>query len=148
VPRVSLTRAPFSLGAQYKDAISTAAYSQDSTLVDGLLEFFVEEKQKECFAATLFMCYDYVHPDVVMQLAWRNGLMDYAMPYFIQMMGEFNTMRIQTKEMALALTQIISGGQAMPPPQAPQQVQQQVQQQAPQQAPQEAPQATGFGFIG
>ena len=131
----------------YKDAISTAATSQDPAIVDSLLKFFVEEKLKECFAATLFMCYDYVHPDLVMELAWRNDIMDFAMPYFIQVMGEFKIMRHQLKEMAVALTQIMTGGaapQAAPAQQAPP-----PQQQAapPQQAaaPQEA---AGFGFIG
>jgi hypothetical protein len=55
-------------------------------LVDSPLTFFVEEKEKECFAASLFVCYDYVHPDVMIELAWRNDIMDFTMPYFIQVM--------------------------------------------------------------
>lgn len=85
----------------YKDAIATAATAQNPELVDELLTFFVAEGEKECFAACLFMCYEYVHPDVVMELAWRNDIMDFAMPYFIQIMGEFRTMRTQHKEMAM-----------------------------------------------
>ena len=34
---------------------------------------------KECFAACLFMCYEFVTPDAVLELAWRNKLMDFAM---------------------------------------------------------------------
>merc|ERR1711871_843160 len=138
----------------YKDAISTAATSQDPMLVDSLLTFFVEEKEKECFAASLFMCYDYVHPDVVMELAWRNDIMDFAMPYFIQVMSEFKVMRHQLKEMAVALTALMTGGAPMMA--AQQQQQQQQQQPPPQQPPQQQPiqqapaqqeAATGFGFI-
>jgi clathrin heavy chain len=132
----------------YKDAISTAATSQDPMLVDSLLTFFVEEKEKECFAASLFMCYDYVHPDVVMELAWRNDIMDFAMPYFIQVMGEFKTMRHQLKEMAVALTALMTGGAPMMPPQQQQQPPQpQVQQPPQQQAPPQQEAAGGFGFI-
>ena len=139
----------------YKDAISTAATSQDPMLVDSLLTFFVEEKEKECFAASLFMCYDYVHPDVVMELAWRNDIMDFAMPYFIQVMGEFKTMRHQLKEMAVALTAIMMKDMPQqpqaPPQQQQQQQQQQMQQAPPQQQMQQAPPpqeaAGGFGFI-
>jgi clathrin heavy chain len=68
----------------YKDAMQTAAVSQDPELVEALLRFFVEMEDKECFAACLYTCYEYVRADVVMELAWRHNIMDYAMPYLIQ----------------------------------------------------------------
>ncbi|EKX42588.1 clathrin heavy chain [Guillardia theta CCMP2712] len=68
----------------YKDAMHVAATSQDPELVEQLLRFFVEVEAKECFAACLFTCFELVRPDVVMELAWRNNIMDYAMPYVIQ----------------------------------------------------------------
>ena len=68
----------------YKDAMQTAATSQDPELVEELLRFFVEVEAKECFAACLFTCYEFVKADVVMELAWRNNILDYAMPYLIQ----------------------------------------------------------------
>ena len=52
--------------------------------MEQLIRFFVEVEAKECFAACLFTCFELVRPDVVMELAWRNNIMDYAMPYFIQ----------------------------------------------------------------
>merc|ERR1711935_1150449 len=46
-------------------------------------------QNSECFAACLFTCYDLVKPDVVMELAWRNNITDFAMPYLIQVMREY-----------------------------------------------------------
>ena len=46
---------------------------------------------RECFAACLFTCYDLLKPDVVTELAWRNDMMDFAMPYLIQVMREYMT---------------------------------------------------------
>jgi len=43
---------------------------------------------KECFAASLYTCYDLVQPSVAMELAWKAGLMNLTMPYFIQVIGE------------------------------------------------------------
>ncbi|XP_058137791.1 clathrin heavy chain 2 isoform X1 [Dasypus novemcinctus] len=68
----------------YKDAMQYAAESRDTELAERLLQWFLEEGKKECFAASLFTCYDLLHPDVVLELAWRHGLMDFAVPYFIQ----------------------------------------------------------------
>ncbi len=38
-----------------------------------------------------FQCYDLLHPDVILELAWRNNIMDFAMPYLIQVMREYTT---------------------------------------------------------
>merc|ERR1711871_292018 len=70
----------------YKDAIDTASESSDADLCEDLLRFFVSVKDKACFTATLFTCYDLVKPDVAMELAWRNGYTDFVMPYMIQYM--------------------------------------------------------------
>jgi clathrin heavy chain len=68
----------------YKDAIDTTAESADVELTEELLRFFVSAKDRACFTATLFTCYDHIKPDVAMELAWRNGYTDYVMPYMIQ----------------------------------------------------------------
>lgn len=68
----------------YKDAMETAAQSNDAELVEELLRFFVEEEEKRCFASMLFTCYDLIKPDVAMEIAWMNGLTDLAMPFMIQ----------------------------------------------------------------
>jgi clathrin heavy chain len=72
----------------YRDAMETAAQSGDREIAEDLLRFFVGDAQPECFAACLFTCYDLVRPDVVLEVAWANGLMDTAMPYMIQFLRD------------------------------------------------------------
>ena len=38
----------------------------------------------------MYSCYDLLSPDVVMELAWLNGMMDCAMPFMIQFMREYS----------------------------------------------------------
>ena len=54
-----------------------------------MLAYFVESKNKECFAAMLYTCYDLLKPDNVLELAWRNGFTDFAMPYLINIIREY-----------------------------------------------------------
>jgi len=75
----------------YKDAIEAASASKDAEVTETLLRFFVAEHQNECFAATLFTCYDFVRADLALELAWRNGIMDFAMPFFIQYTKEITS---------------------------------------------------------
>merc|ERR1711861_36598 len=78
----------------YKDAIDTAAESKDVEIAEELLKFFVNISDKECFCATLYTCYDLIRPDVVMEVAWRNQLVDFAMPFMIQYVHEvYNKMK-------------------------------------------------------
>lgn len=72
-----------------QDAMQHAAESRDAELAEKLLQWFLEEGKRECFAASLFTCYDLLPPDVVLELAWRHNLVDLAMPYFIQVMREY-----------------------------------------------------------
>jgi clathrin heavy chain len=67
----------------FKDAMETASESRDAEVAEELLRYFVEKGLKDCFASCLYVCYDLLRPDVVMELAWRNHLMDFAMPYMI-----------------------------------------------------------------
>eukprot|EP01118_Nematostelium_gracile_P004199 TRINITY_DN1492_c0_g1_i3.p1 TRINITY_DN1492_c0_g1~~TRINITY_DN1492_c0_g1_i3.p1 ORF type:complete len:1689 (-),score=583.76 TRINITY_DN1492_c0_g1_i3:132-5015(-) len=75
----------------YKDAIETAAESRKADVAEPLLEYFVKEGLKECFAAGLYTCYDSIRPDVVLEYAWRYKVLDFAFPYFIQVMREYTT---------------------------------------------------------
>lgn len=43
----------------------------------------------------LYACYDLIRPDVVLELSWRHGLNDFAMPYMINMLSQ------QTRELTL-----------------------------------------------
>jgi len=71
--------------------MKSAAESRDADVVEKLLRFFVDNQNKECFAACLYTCYDFVRPDVVMELAWKHGYTDFAMPYFIQVIKEYTS---------------------------------------------------------
>lgn len=62
----------------------TAAASNATEVAEELLSYFVDIGNKECFAAMLYICYDLLHSDVVMELAWQHGLNDFYMPYKIQ----------------------------------------------------------------
>ncbi|KAI4902079.1 hypothetical protein NFI96_027316, partial [Prochilodus magdalenae] len=73
------------------DAMQYASESKDREQAQALLRWFLEEGRRECFAACLFSSYDLLAPDVVLELAWRHGLMDFAMPYFTQVMREYLT---------------------------------------------------------
>ena len=73
----------------YKDSMDAAAQSGDRAIAEELLTFFVEEKNKECFAACLYACYDLLRPDVVFELAWMHGLLDFAAPYLIQFIRDY-----------------------------------------------------------
>nr|CAG4651561.1 EOG090X0064 [Triops cancriformis] len=83
----------------YKDAMEYAAESKQPEVAEELLQFFLEQNNFDCFAATLYQCYDLLQPDVIMELAWRHGIMDRAMPYLIQVVREM-TGRLERLEVA------------------------------------------------
>jgi clathrin heavy chain len=70
----------------FKDAIDTAAMSNEREVSEDLLRHFVDIDDKACFTAALYSCYDLIRPDTVIELAWRNNMMDFAMPFMIQYM--------------------------------------------------------------
>lgn len=75
----------------YRDAIETAQEADNSKVVEELLKFFVENKEKEFFAACLYTCYDYLRPDLVLEYAWRFNMYEFCMPYMIQLVSELKT---------------------------------------------------------
>jgi len=68
-----------------------AAESRQHEIVEDLMKFFLKEGLNECFSALLFKCYDLLKPDVVLELAWRYKIVDYAMPFMIQAMRDFGS---------------------------------------------------------
>ncbi|CED83796.1 clathrin heavy chain [Phaffia rhodozyma] len=68
----------------FKDAILTAAESGEGEVAEEVLTYFVDIGNKECFAATLYLCYNLLRPDVVQELSWVNGLNDFYFPYQLQ----------------------------------------------------------------
>jgi len=75
----------------YKDAMEYAAESKNAEIAEELLTWFLEQGNNDCFSACLFHCYDLLHPDVILELSWRNGIVDFAMPYLIQVLREYRT---------------------------------------------------------
>ena len=48
--------------------METSAQSGDTEIAEELLRFFVEKKEKECFAAMLYTCYEFIKPDVALEV--------------------------------------------------------------------------------
>lgn len=51
-----------------QDAMETAAQSADPEIAEELLHYFVDNNERECFAASLYTCYDLIKPDVAMEV--------------------------------------------------------------------------------
>ena len=81
----------------WKDCIDTANESADSEIIEGLLRFFCETSEKECFCAALYTCFSHISPDVVLELGWLNGYHNFIMPFLIQNL-RFTHMRLKELE--------------------------------------------------
>ncbi|XLR37495.1 hypothetical protein HN51_024244 [Arachis hypogaea] len=73
----------------YKDAMETASQSGDRELAEELLVYFIDQGKKECFASCLFVCYDLIRADIVLELAWMHNMIDFAFPYLLQFIREY-----------------------------------------------------------
>ncbi|GMS88450.1 hypothetical protein PENTCL1PPCAC_10625, partial [Pristionchus entomophagus] len=83
----------------YKDAMEYAAESRQTELAEELIGFFLDQRLYDCFAAALYHCYDLLHPDVILELAWKHKITDFAMPYMVQVMRDYQT-RLEKLERA------------------------------------------------
>lgn len=81
----------------YKDAMSYVSESKQADLAEDLIQWFLDQKLFECFSACLYQCYDLIRSDVILELAWRHNIMDFAMPFMIQTIREM-TGRIEKLE--------------------------------------------------
>ncbi|XP_026727684.1 clathrin heavy chain isoform X2 [Trichoplusia ni] len=77
--------------ALYADAMEYASESRQPDVAEELLNWFLERDNYECFSACLYQCYDLLKPDVVIELAWRHNIIDFAMPFLIQTVRELTT---------------------------------------------------------
>eukprot|EP00764_Aduncisulcus_paluster_P010279 gnl/Carplike_NY0171/353_a491_1596.p1 GENE.gnl/Carplike_NY0171/353_a491_1596~~gnl/Carplike_NY0171/353_a491_1596.p1 ORF type:complete len:1732 (+),score=681.12 gnl/Carplike_NY0171/353_a491_1596:3-5198(+) len=98
----------------YGDAIEAVKLSRDGEMAEELLTWFLEsedfaeaateeteeedkefdavkQQRHECFSATLFRCSDFIRPDIVLCLAWKHHISDYAMPFMIQTVRTYST---------------------------------------------------------
>lgn len=85
----------------FKDAIVYVAESKQQDLAEELLTWFLEMKAYDCFTACVYHCYDLLRPDVILELAWCYDVVDFAMPYFIQVVRE-TTLKVERLEQCLA----------------------------------------------
>lgn len=74
----------------WKDAIETAAISQDSKVTEELMSYFVDTGNKEAFVALLYTAYHLVRYDFVLETSWLNSLENYTKPYEISIKKEQN----------------------------------------------------------
>ncbi|KAI4455202.1 clathrin heavy chain related [Holotrichia oblita] len=81
----------------FRDAMEYTAESRQGDLAEELLAWFLERKAYDCFSACLYHCYDLLRPDVILELAWRHNIMDFAMPYMIQVTREL-TLKVEKLE--------------------------------------------------
>ena len=74
----------------HKDAMGYVNESKQVELAEDLIAWFLENKFFECFGACLFQCYDLIRSDVILELAWRHNIMDFAMPFMIQTIRDYS----------------------------------------------------------
>ena len=70
--------------------------SKNVELAEDLIAWFIEHKLYDCFGACLYQCYDLVRVDVILELAWRHDIMDFAMPFMIQTIRDLS---VQVEEL-------------------------------------------------
>mmetsp|Transcript_26575 Transcript_26575/g.4684 ORF Transcript_26575/g.4684 Transcript_26575/m.4684 type:complete len:112 (-) Transcript_26575:262-597(-) len=81
----------------YQDAMEAVKMSENPELVSEILQYFLDIKDKEAFCACTYKCYEFLQPDVVLELSWKAGWMDFAIPYFIQYVRDVS-FRLQNME--------------------------------------------------
>ncbi|XP_071848153.1 clathrin heavy chain 1-like [Apostichopus japonicus] len=75
----------------FKDAMEYASESRETEIAEELIAWFLDQDNFECFSASLFNCFDLLRPDVILELSWRHNIMDFAMPYMVQVVREYLT---------------------------------------------------------
>ncbi|KAH8740767.1 clathrin heavy chain [Cryptosporidium ryanae] len=82
------------------EAILVVYKSGNPALIEELLEFLLINDKKDNFIACLYTCYEYLRPDVILELAWKHNCLDITVPYFIQSVRDMNG-RIEALEKKL-----------------------------------------------
>lgn len=67
-----------------RDQLETAHASNDFSVVEDLVSYFVTVGDKTAYTASLYVLYDLLHPDFIDELSWRYGLGDNTRPYTLQ----------------------------------------------------------------
>lgn len=72
----------------WADLLKTAALSKSTKITHDLLDYFVETGNRECFVALLYVCYDLIEYDYVLELSWLHDLANFIKPYEISIAYE------------------------------------------------------------
>ena len=72
----------------WADLLKTAAISKSTKIAHELLDYFVETGNHECFVALLYVCYDLIEFDYVLELSWLHDLSNFVKPYEISIAYE------------------------------------------------------------
>lgn len=72
----------------WADLLKTAALSKSTKIAHELLDYFVETGNHECFVALLYVCYNLIEFDYVLELSWLHDLGNFVKPYEISIAYE------------------------------------------------------------
>lgn len=67
----------------WADLLKTAALSKSTKIAHELLDYFVETGNHECFVALLYVAYDLIEFDYVLELSWLHNLGTFIKPFEI-----------------------------------------------------------------
>jgi len=82
----------------YSDCIEAVKISRDVELCEQLADRFLRENRQECYSALLYQCYEFFKPESALELSWRYGAKDSAMPFMIQSLSEVGAKLIRLEE--------------------------------------------------
>ena len=60
-------------------------------IAEGVLGWFLEIGRRTMLCCLLYSCYDLLRPENcnILELSWRNNILDFAMPYLVQVIKEY-----------------------------------------------------------
>lgn len=67
----------------WADLIKTVALSKSTKIAHEILDYFVETGNHECFVALLYVAYDLVEYDYVLEVSWLHNLATFIKPFEI-----------------------------------------------------------------
>ncbi|MES1923257.1 hypothetical protein MHBO_004801, partial [Bonamia ostreae] len=73
----------------YEEMIKTVSLSKSRNRAEDLLSFFIKQENEYFVAATLFDCRSLIRPHVAIEVAWKKGMSECAMPFVIQSVFNF-----------------------------------------------------------
>ncbi|KAG7660847.1 CHC1 [[Candida] subhashii] len=72
----------------WSDLLRTVSISKSTKIAHELLDYFVETGNHECFVALLYVAYEFIEYDYVVELGWLHNLGNFIKPYEISILAE------------------------------------------------------------